>query len=520
MKMPADLPTSVPELQALILEENAQFSALEESYGVLQEEYGSLKQKYHFMVEQFKLAQQRRFARSSESNVLQQEMQFDEAEVVPAEELPKEDNTITVTYTRNKPKRRTLPDNLPREVIEHDISEEDKLCACGCLKVRIGEEITEQLEVIPAKLSVIQHVRPKYACNMCNEGVSIAPMPKLFLPKSMAAPSLVAHTIISKYQDHLPLYRQEKIWQRMGIEMGRNTVCGWIMAAAEVCMPMRDALIRSLMTSNYIQADETTTQVMDEPNRKNTSISYMWVYRSARPDKKVVLFDYQQTRQARWPKEMLKNFKGYLQTDGYAGYDWVDDAPDIVHLGCMAHGRRPFAELVKLAKTTGKSHQAVAYFQKLYAIEKIAREGKYTPEQRFALRLERAKPILNEMKRWIDRSLQHAMPQSVLKTALVYLSDRWQELTNYLLDGILEIDSNGVENQIRPFAVGRRNWLFSGSPKGAEASALFYSLIATAVANGWNPFDYLRYLFENIRACKTQDDFDSLLPFNIVSKIN
>jgi len=186
----------------------------------------------------------------------------------------------------------------------------------------------------------------------------------------------------------------------------------------------------------------------------------------------------------------------------------------------MAHGRRPFAELVKLAKTTGKSHQAVAYFQKLYAIEKIAREGKYTPEQRFALRLERAKPILDDMKRWIDRSLQHAIPQSALKTALAYLSDRWQELTNYLLDGMLEIDSNGVENQIRPFAVGRRNWLFSGSPKGAHASALFYSLIATAVANGWNPFDYLRYLFENIRTCKTPDDFSSLLPFNILSKIN
>lgn len=184
----------------------------------------------------------------------------------------------------------------------------------------------------------------------------------------------------------------------------------------------------------------------------------------------------------------------------------------------MAHARRPFVELVKLAKTTGKSHQAVAYFQKLYAIEKIARDSKYTPEQRFELRIEKARPILDEMRKWLDESLKYAVPQSKLSDALNYMHNRWSELTNYLTDGTLEIDNNGAENQIRPFALGRKNWLFSGSPRGAHASALFYSLIATAVANDWNPFDYLRYLFENIRACKTQDDYTSLLPFNIISK--
>ena len=487
-----------------------------------QEEIERLNARYRRVLEQFKLAQQRKYARSSESNVLQLELQFDEADSVPTEELPKEeDNTITVTYTRNKPKRRPLPDNLPREVIEHDVPEHEKQCACGCVKQRIGEEVTEQLDVIPAQIKVIQHVRPKYACNRCDEGVVIAPMPTLFLPKSMAAPSLIAHTIISKYQDHLPLYRQEKIWQRMGIEIARNTVCGWIMAAAEVCIPMRRALMKSLIASGYIQADETPLQVMDEPNRKNTSLSYMWLYRSAIPDKPVVLFDYRETRQARWPKEILCEFKGHLQTDGYKGYDWVDRDPDIIHLGCMAHARRPFAELVKLAKkTVGKSHQAVAYFHKLYAIEKIAREGQFTYEQRYQLRMEKAKPILDEMKGWLDQSLRHAVPQSKLSDALVYMHDRWAELTNYLTDGSLEIDNNGAENQIRPFALGRKNWLIAGSPRGAHASALFYSLIATAVANGWNPFDYLRHLFENIRTCKTDDDYAKLLPFNILSKTN
>ena len=302
MKNIAIIPTSLEEKDALIralLEENAQ-----------------LKQQYFRVLEQFKLAQQRHFARSSESNILQMELQFDEAEAVVSEALPQEDNTITVTYARGKPKRRTLPEDLPREVIEHDISENDKLCTCGCMKQRIGEEVTEQLEIIPAVLKVIAHVRPKYTCNRCDEGVSIAPMPKLFLPKSMATPSLVAHTLISKYQDHLPLYRQEKIWQRMGVDMPRNTVCGWIMSASEVCMPMRDALLTLLLESNYIQADETTVQVMGEENRKNTSTSYMWVYRTGKPDKKVILFDYRETRQARWPKEILRGFNGYLQTDG------------------------------------------------------------------------------------------------------------------------------------------------------------------------------------------------------------
>ena len=503
-----DLPQSIDELQAKLESQDALIQSQKE-------EILALNQKYLNLLEQFKLAQQRKFGRSSESNVLQMEMQFDEAESVPPEEIPVEDNTIIITYTRNKPKRRTLPEDLPRERIEYDIAESDKQCRCGCLKQCIGEEVTEQLDFIPAKLKVIAHVRPKYACNRCEDGVSIASMPALFLPKSIAAPSLVAHTIVSKYQDHLPLYRQEKIWQRLGVEIPRNTVCGWIMAASEICMPMRDALISSLRTSGYVQADETPVQVMHEVNRKNTSTSYMWVYSHLSSIKKIILFDYRETRQALWPKEILQGYNGYLQTDGYNGYYWVDDDPNIIHLGCMAHARRPFAELVKIAKSTGKAHKATTYFQKLYAIEKIARDEQYSSIQRYELRLEKSKPILEEMKEWLEKSMPHAVPKSKLSNAFTYMDERWSELNNYLKDGILEIDNNNVENQIRPFALGRRNWLFSGSPRGAHASALFYSLIATSMANKWNPFEYLLYLFENIRACRTETDYINLLPFNI-----
>jgi hypothetical protein len=302
----------------------------------------------------------------------------------------------------------------------------------------------------------------------------------------------------------------------MGIHIPRNTACGWVIHAAEVCMPMREALISALFTSHYLQADETPLQVMNEPGRNNTSNSYMWVYQSAKPDKKVILFDYRETRQALWPKEILSGYQGYLQTDGYSGYDWVNQHPDIIHLGCMAHARRPFAELVKLAKTTGKSHQAVAFFQKLYAIEKQAKVEKLSPEQRHQLRLSKALPILNEMEQWLEQSIRHAVPQSKLGNALAYMQQRWKELNHYLLDGILEIDNNAIENQIRPFALGRKNWLFAATPNGAHASALFYSLIATANANGCNPFDYLRALFQNIRDCRNQHDYSKLLPFNLM----
>ena len=507
MKMTPDHSIFSKEFQAIL-------APLQDENQVLKQEAQEWKEKYHHLLEQLRLAKQQRFGRSSEAHIGQGELQFDEAESVETTELPQEENTVTVTNTKKKPVRRPLPENLPREVIEHDITEEEKLCACGCMKQRIGKEVTEQLEYVPAKLSVIAHVRPKYACNRCDEAVSIAPMPSLFLPKSMAAPSLVAQTIVSKYEDHLPLYRQEQIWGRLGIEMPRNTVCGWIMAAFEVCMPMRDALLETLIASNYLQADETTMQVMDEPNRKNTSTSYMWVYTNHQPDKKVVLFDYQQTRQAQWPKQILKDFKGYLQTDGYKGYDWVDDHPDIIHLGCFAHARRPFAKLVKISKTTGKSHQAIAYIKKLYLIEQYARDNNYTHQQRYELRLQQAKPILDDLKIWLDKTIKTTVPQSELGKGLDYMHPRWNELTAYLLDGSLEIDNNLVENLIRPFALGRKNWMTIGSPRGAHAGALFYSLIATAKANGLNPFNYLKILFENIRFCRTAEDYRALLPLN------
>jgi transposase len=490
--------------------------SLEESHALIdaqREEIDYLKQRYNLLLEQIKLEKLRRYAPKSEANVLQLELNlFDEAESEAKEAEPVVEEKETITYDRNKPKRKPLPKELPREEITHDITDSEKICICGCEKKHIGEEISEQLEVIPASIKVIAHIRPKYACNKCDSKVDIAKMPEFFLPKTMASESLVAYTIISKFQDHLPLYRQEKIWQRMGINIPRNTMGYWIIKSFENCLPLYDVFVKELFSSTYLQVDETTVQVMNEEGRKNTSKSYIWVYKSMLPDKKLILYDYKPTREGKWPEHMMRDFNGYLQTDGYYGYSFANDKKNIIKLGCMAHARRPFAELVKIAKKTGKSHIAISYIKKLYIIEKYAREHKLTHQERYELRLKKSQPLLDDFFAWVDESLKTAVPKSKLGNGLKYIQNRKNELSHYLLDGSLEIDNNAVENKIRPFAIGRKNWMFSGSTNGAQASSFFFSLINSAVDNGLNSFEYLHYLFKNIKKCQNEDDYYKLLP--------
>jgi len=473
--------------------------------------------KYEHMLEQFKLAQLRKFAPSSEKNPQQQDL-FDESDrAVENDDTQVTKGSITVAAHERKkkgqPKRTPLPAHFPRERIEYDVADNDKYCDCGHDKTKIGEDITEQLDVVPPQFKVIQHVRPKYACKHCQQGVAQSPMPKLFLPKSIAAPGLVAFTVIQKYVDHVPLYRQEDIWKRQGVNMPRNTVCGWLMQAAEKLEPLMAYLREDILRSGYVQADETPVQVLKEPDRKDTQLSFMWLYRGNAPNYVAILFDYQETREGRHAKNFLQDFKGYLQTDGYLGYRFADHTKGIIHLGCMAHGRRPFAELVKLANTTGKAHQALSYITKLYRIEHDARDLK--PDARTELRLKNAKPLLDDFKAWLEKSVRSATLKGKLGKAIQYLLDHWQELNHYLLDGRLEIDNNLVENDIRPFAIGRKNWTFHGSPKGANAGAIFYSLLMTCKANQIEPFMYLNYLFNKIPHCMVKEDYRSLLPYNI-----
>jgi transposase len=359
-------------------------------------EFSQYKEKYSCLLEELKLAKQKQFSPSSEKNPFQRDL-FDEAGIDLPEEIKAqlEDDVPVKSYARRKhPIRRPLPDWLPREIITHDITEEEKMCSCGTHLVRIGEEISEQLKYIPAQMSVVQHIRPKYACKPCGENVKIAPMPALLLPKSIATPELVAHTIISKYGDHIPLYRQESIWERLEIDMPRSSLCGWILKTAELCEPLVRSMQKNIISYDYVQVDETTVQVLDEVGRANTTKSYMWAYRGG-GDKPNVIYDYQETRGGYHAQKFLSGFKGYMQTDAYSGYNWVNDFKEIIPIGCHAHARRPFAELAKLSETSGLAHEALKFYRKLYAIEKEARENNLSPAARLELRNEKAVPIRN-----------------------------------------------------------------------------------------------------------------------------
>ncbi len=483
---------------------------LEESHQIilsLQQALKNEKVKNAFLLEQFRLAKQEKYSPKSEKNVYQADL-FDEAGI--EQEEIEENSTIEIqSYSRKKrPVRKPLPADLPREQIIHDIKEADKICNCGTALSRIGEEITEQLKFIPASLSVVQHVRPKYACKPCQETVRIAPMPTLLLPKSNATPELVAHTIVAKYADAIPLYRQSKIWSRADIDMPRSTLCSWLIQTAELCEPLVTLSHKDMLLSDYIQADESPIQVLREPGRKDISQSYLWVYRS----ENTIIFDYQQTRGGYHAKQFLRHFKGYLQTDAYSGYHFTEKINEIVHLGCMAHARRPFAQLAKLATKEGLAVKALDYFKRLYAIESFAKDKQLTHDERHRLRNEKAPLILAEFKDWLLQHITKVPKQHQLGKAIYYVLNHWEALTNYLRDGRLEIDNNKIENFIRPLALGRKNYLFMGSPQGAKAGAIFYSLIATCTSHGIEPYKYFCTMLHQIRLCKSEKDYQKLLP--------
>ena len=514
MKIDANkLPESTEELKEMIF-------SLHQSLAETEKKASDYQTKYENILEQLRLAKQKQFASSSEKNVLQRGL-FDE----PGVDLPEsvkeqltdaqEDITISEHTRKKKPKRCKLPEDLPRETIVHDIHDADKVCSCGACLVKIGEELTEQLKYTPAQLSVVQHIRPKYACKPCQENIKIAPMPQLLLPKSIATPELVAHIIIAKYCDHLPLYRQEKMWERIAVNLPRSSLCGWVLKVAELCEPLVKQLQKSIVSYDYAQADETTVQVMKEDNRKNTQKSYMWCYRGGNKDGPIIVYEYQETRGGYHAQVFLSGFSGYLQTDAYSGYNWTEQDNTIVSVGCNAHARRNFAELVKISKTPGVAAQGVAFYKQLYKIEAYARENNLSPEKRYELRNEKSRPILEAFKQWLDHHLPKTSEQGKIGKAIRYCLNHWEQLTNFLKDGRIEIDNNLCENAIRPFTLGRKNWMFMGSPTGAKAGATFYSLIETCKANKINPQQYLAQILHKIRCCKTEEDYWALLPQNL-----
>jgi transposase len=456
-----------------------------------------------------------------------QTLLFDEVEDTVDESLAddEDDKIIVPAHKRKKPGRKPLPENLPRVERIHDLTEAEKMCDCGIQMECIGREISEKLDVIPAKVVVIRHIRPKYACKNC-EGVEseespvkIAPPPPQLIPKSIATAGLIAYIIAAKFVDGLPLFRQEKIFARLGVLISRATMANWLIKVAEQCKPLLALLQQGLLSGPLINIDETPIQVLDEPGRANTTKSYMWVFRGGSIGQQVLIFQYHPTRSGKVVLEFLAEYEGYIQTDGYNGYDELARQSGIIHVGCWVHARRNFVDVLKAMgggkKKKGNAPIALSYIGKLYQIEREAKEKELSVDEIYQLRQKRSKPILEEFKKWLTEKYPQTPPRGLLGKAISYCLNRWGSLERYLEDGRLQIDNNLIENAIRPFALGRKNWLFSGNPRGAEASAALYSLIETAKMNGLDPYWYLRFLFEKLPLAKTKEDYKALLPHYI-----
>lgn len=351
--------------------------------------------------------------------------------------------------------------------------------------------------------------------------VVIAPAPPTLIPKSFASPGLVAHIITAKYADAIPLYRQEAQFRRLGVDLGRHTMCGWLFKTSEACAPLMVLLRQELLSGPLVGCDESRFQVLKEPGRSPTTLSQMWLFRGGPLGHPVVEYLYDQSRSGQVPRAYLQGFEGYVQTDGYVGYDFLDELPGVIHLGCMAHARRKFVEVIKAtalpagAAPGGVAQEVVASIKELYAIEALADEARMTYEERYTLRQQESKPRLEVLHQKLEAWAPKVPPKCTLGGAISYTLEQWPRLERYLEQGFLRPDNNLVENDIRPFALGRKNWLFADTPEGAVASSRFYTLVQNAKLSGLDPYYYLRHIFHRLPYASTEADYRKLLPHSV-----
>ena len=384
--------------------------------------------------------------------------------------------------------RKPLPKDLPRERVVHEVPEEERTCACcGETMQPFGEDVTEELEYVPATLFVREHVRPKYSCKGCQEGVKQAPLPPRPIEKGRPGPGLLAQVLVSKYVDHLPLYRQSRIFDRLGIDLARSTLCDWVAVCVEEFEPIVAELRRTVLASRVVQADETPITVLQHHDKKKRSQGYLWVYRGKGGE---TVFDFRPTRARDGPQEFLKEYEGYLQRDGYQGYENL--SPKIVGVGCWAHARRKFHEA--RSSSPAEAEIALRLIRKLYALERETKD--LVPQERAARRRAEATPVLDDFVALLDEWQKDALPKSPLGVAVGYAKAQWPTLVRYVEDGDLEIDNNAIERAIRGVAIGRKNWMFAGSYEGAKRAAVLYSLVESCKAAGVEPFAYFRDVLE------------------------
>lgn len=496
--------------------------ALQDKCALQEQLIEELSAKLKWYEEQFRLGQQWRFGASSEKTNPDQLNIFDEAEQ-EAEPNAVEPTVEKITYERRKTKGKKdkMLEDLPVETVEYRLEKLD--CPqCNEQLHEMSKEIRKELKVIPAQVMAVEHVRYVYSCRNCEKNdistpVITAPMPAPILPGSFVSPSLMAFVMERKYSQALPLYRQEQQFKHYGIDLSRQTLANWMIHGANDWLSLLyDRMHAKLIEHDILHADETTLQVLHEEGRTAANKSYMWLYATGHTDVSIYLYDYRTTRASKNPQKMLSGFTGYVHADAYAGYN---DIPGVKVVGCFAHARRKFTDALKAmpdktSRTSSTAQEGLDYCNQLFSIEKQLQE--MTAEERYTLRLEQSKPVLDAFQVWLKMKKKQVLPKSALGQAIGYCLNQWDKLSNFLLDGRLEISNNRGERAIKPFVIGRKNFLFSNTPKGATASAIIYSVIETAKANMLSPFHYLTYLFEKLPNIDLNNtaQLDALLPWS------
>jgi len=478
--------------------------------------------RLRFVEGELELAKSRLYGKKSEKLTeaeLLDAFLFNEAEEALREQ-PTKTTTVRKHSRKRRGKRKPLPSELPRKEVIHDLDDKDKVCGCGHELKRIGEEVSEKLDVIPAKYIVQRHIRPKYACPECNgekdsgPTVKVAPPAPSLYPGTIIGNGLGADIIVSKYCDHIPLHRYEKIMKRMGVDLPRSTMARFVIKATQhpAFADFVKLLEAEVLSQNLIGIDETRLQVLKEKGRSATAQSFMWVMRSF--ERPVILFRYQPTRSAEWLVEFLQGYIGTIQTDGYASYQAkLGDKPDIKHAGCWAHARRKFDEAKKVESNSPAATQALGMIAELYAIEEQVKV--LSPNARLKVRQERSKTVIDKLYAWLAKKQMLIPQKTAVGKAVLYCLGQWKYLTLFLDEPEVRLDNNMVENAIRPFALGRKNWLFSDSTAGAQASGVWYSILETAKAHKLEPYWYIRHLLAELPKTESTDDLRRLLPWNL-----
>jgi transposase len=512
-----ELPDDVERLKELLLEQARRAHDLEQENSALKLSLEKLQGEYEVLRRKFFGASSER--RKQEEENPQQGWLFNEAETYAEAPLPPTKKVSVAAHERKARGRKALPENLERREIVHELSLDERTCAsCGAVRPEIGQEVREELEIIPARAVVNVHILKKYGpcqCASCQKPIVQAEGPAKLLPGSSYSNHTVAFFLTSKYVDAQPFYRMEGVLSRWGIETTRQSLCKVAVATGRALGDLIEELRTDLKASPVLQMDETVVQVLHEKNRNPQSKSYMWVARGYREKRPILFFHYHPSRAKEIVQTFLAGYRGYVQTDGYAGYEEAGRSPGVTHVGCLAHVRRKFFDAEKQGSTEASAF--LRHIAELYHAEQKLRqryeEGALTTEAFLEERSREQAPRLSAMKGWLLAKQGTSPPSLAFGKAVHYALGQWDRIEKYLEHALLTPDNNFVENAIRPFVVGRKNWLFSNTPLGAHASAGIYSIIEAAKANGHEPYRYLCYLFDCLPKAKSKEEKRSLLPY-------